>query len=74
MQADPRIFGTSYVANCSSVSGQDAFLEELSDHRYIEYFQSLEKFYEPGLPCELPMALEEGLKDDRKLRELEREV
>jgi hypothetical protein len=49
-------------------------LGEASDHRHIEYFQSLKKFHEPGLPCDLPMALEEGSKDDPKLHKLEREV
>ena len=31
-------------------------------------------FHEPGLPCDLPSALEEGLKDEPQLRELERKV
>lgn len=43
-QADPRVFGQSYVANCSSIDGQGAFLDESADHRHVEYFQSLEKF------------------------------
>lgn len=37
-QADPRIFGQSYVANTSSVHGQAAFLGEATDHSHIEYF------------------------------------
>jgi len=52
-QADPRVFGQSYVANCSSVDGQAAFREGESDHRHIDYFQSLEKFHEDGLPDKL---------------------
>jgi hypothetical protein len=40
-QADPRVFGQSYVANCSSVDGQAAFLREALDHRHVDYFQSL---------------------------------
>lgn len=73
-QADPRIFGQSYVANTSSVDGQAAFLGEQVDHSHIDYFQSLEKFREPGLPCELPAHIEESLRQDRRRQELELEV
>jgi hypothetical protein len=62
------------VANCSSVDGQAAFRDEESDHRHIEYFQSLEKFYEEGLPGKLPTHLEEALNRDPLLCELEKEV
>jgi hypothetical protein len=48
IQADPRIFGAAYVANCSSASGMDSFLGEKLDDRYIEYFQGLERFHEQG--------------------------
>ena len=73
-QADPRIFGQSYVANTSSVDGQGAFLGEQVDHRHIDYFQSLERFREQGLPCELPAHVEESLKGDLRLQELQAEV
>ena len=73
-QADPRIFGQSYVANTSSVDGQAAFLGEQVDHSHIDYFQSLEKFREPGLPCELPAHIEESLRQDCRRQELELEV
>jgi len=73
-QADPRVFGQSYLAKCSSVDGQAAFRDEESDQRHIEYFQSLEKFHEDGLPDELPAHLEEELKHDPHLYELENEV
>ena len=73
-QADPRIFGQSYVANTSSVDGQAAFLGEQVNHSHIDYFQSLEKFREPGLPCELPAHMMEDLKHDCRRRELESEV
>lgn len=62
------------MANCSSVDGQAAFRDEESDHRHIEYFQSLEKFHEEGLPGKLPAHLEEALNRDPQLYELEREV
>jgi hypothetical protein len=63
-QADPRVFGQSYVANCSSVDGQGAFLGEAADHRHVEYFQGLERFREDGLPCTLPAKLVAELKAD----------
>jgi hypothetical protein len=73
-QADPRVFGQSYVANCSSVNGQAAFLGEDSDHRHIDYFQGLERFHEQGLPYELPVDRRESLKQDPHARGLEQDV
>jgi Protein of unknown function (DUF3435) len=73
-QADPRVFGESYVANTSSVDGQAAFLGETSDHSHIDYFQSLERFRESGLPCEPPVHVKQRSKDDPQFRKLEKEV
>ena len=50
------------------------FLDEASDQRPVEYFQSLEKFREPGLPCKLSAHLVETLKTDAGLVELKRKV
>ena len=52
----------------------EAFLREPADHRHVDYFQSLEKFHEQGLPCELPARLEAALKSDPRFVELESEV
>ena len=73
-QADPRVFGQSYVANCSSVDGQAAFRDEECDHRHIDYFQSLEKFHEEGLPDRIPSHLEQKILRDPQLVELDREA
>ena len=73
-RADARIFGQSYVANLSSVDGQAAFLGEQIDHSHVDYFQSLERFREPGLPCDLPAHVEERLKKDPRSLELQAEV
>lgn len=77
-QADPRVFGDSYVTNCSSVEGLAAFLGEKTDHRHIDYFQGLEMFREQGLPDKLPVdrkkSLTESLKRDPRVLELEQEV
>jgi hypothetical protein len=73
-QVDPGVFGKSYVANCSSVAGLETFLHETTDHRHVGCFQSLEKFHEHSLPCELPAHLEHALKRDPRLLELQAEV
>src|SRR5271170_4850138 len=73
-QADPKIFGQKYVANCSSVDGPGAFLQIPADHCGIDYFQSLEPFHEDGLPTELPAALKDALKGDPELMELQNKV
>ncbi|OCK97279.1 uncharacterized protein K441DRAFT_675323 [Cenococcum geophilum 1.58] len=61
--------GCQYLGSWSS-----CFLGEATDHSYIEYFQSLEKFREPALPCELPAHIEDEVKQDEKVQELEEEV
>ena len=73
-QADSRVFGQSYVANCSSVDGQHAFRDEKTDDRHIEYFQSLEKFHEEGLPDKLPAHLEENISLEAERCELDDKV
>jgi hypothetical protein len=45
-----------------------------SDHRHVDYFQSLEKFREPGLPCAPPAHFEDRLKNDARLLELKSDV
>jgi Protein of unknown function (DUF3435) len=74
IQSDPRIFGAKYVAQCSSVNGQDAFRGEKTDHRHIEYFQSVSKYREEGLPCQLPAHLEEDIQRDPIICELASQV
>ena len=49
-EGDPRALGLSSVANHSSVDGQDTFRNDSNDHLPINYFQSLERFSEQGLP------------------------
>ena len=73
-QADPRVFGQYYLADCSSVSGMDVFLREKDDRRHIDFFQGLETQREEGLPGRLPAALEESLESDPGLCELADQV
>ncbi|KAN0085538.1 AdoMet-dependent rRNA methyltransferase [Elaphomyces granulatus] len=73
-QSDPRVFGQSYVANCSSVDGQATFLGEEAEHDHIAYFQGLRKFREKGLPCELPAQIKASLTRDPKILELKSKV
>ena len=70
LQSDPRIFGQSYVANCSAVDGQAAFLDEEADHTVIDYFQGLRRFRERGMPSRLPAAMEADLEKDPEIVKL----
>lgn len=56
------------------MDGQAAFRGEESDQRHIEYFQSLEKFREAGLPARLPSHLDEALTRDPKLCQIKSEI
>lgn len=49
-------------------------MEEPSDHRHIDYFQSVDRFLEPGLPHELPARLQDELNYDKLLYELQENV
>ena len=60
-QTDPRIYGQSYIANCSSIDGQGAFLDEPAETYHIEYLQGVSRFQETGLPCRLPAEREAQL-------------
>lgn len=44
------------------------------DYGYVDCFQGLKRFHEQGLPCRLPARLEEQIKQDPQLQELEAEV
>ena len=73
-QADPRVFGQSYVANCSSVDGQAAYLGESTDHEYVELFQRLEIVCADGCPCQLTEEMKDQVERDEGLIALEDEV
>ncbi|KAI9767322.1 MAG: hypothetical protein M1840_005731 [Geoglossum simile] len=73
-QSDPHIFGQSYVANCSSVDGQAAFLGEAAQHNHINYFQGLRKFREKGLLNRLLAKIETFLGQDSNLLELKNKI
>ena len=62
LQSDTRVFGQSYVANCSSVDGRSAFLGEAPDHSPASFFQGYGQFCEPGAPTELPAAMKAELR------------
>ena len=42
-------------------------LEEEADHSFIEYFQGVRRFWEPGLPCELPAEKLDALENDANI-------
>jgi hypothetical protein len=64
MQGDLNVLDQSYVVDCSSVDGMEAFLRGPAEHRHVDYFQGLEQFREHGLPSELPAAKSDKLGDD----------
>ena len=68
------MFGQSYVANCSSVDGQSAFLGEAPDHSTASFFQGYGQFCEPGAPTELPAAMKAELRPHPEAVALERQV
>ncbi|KAH9229106.1 hypothetical protein K456DRAFT_1753003 [Colletotrichum gloeosporioides 23] len=73
-QTDRNIFGSSYVANCSSVDGLGAFLGEQADHSAVNFFQGIEKFRESGAPNVLPAAIEKALWQKREVADLEEQI
>ncbi|KAI8309479.1 hypothetical protein K4K61_001645, partial [Colletotrichum sp. SAR11_59] len=73
-QTDRNIFGSSYVANCSSVDGLGAFLGEQADHSAVNFFQGIEKFRETGAPNVLPAAIEKALWQKREVVDLEEQI
>lgn len=70
-QSDTRVFGTSYVANCSSVDGDSMFTGRERDDTVTEYFQGLQQFREPGLPASLPLVMRKDLDTDPELCKLQ---
>lgn len=49
------------MLHCSSIDTVSAVLGEEDQSSHIEYFQGCEKFYERGLPGELPAEVEEKI-------------
>jgi hypothetical protein len=66
----PSYFRSKLRSELSSVDGQGAFLRENCDYSHIDFFQSLERFREQGLPHDLPARLEADLNLDLQLCEL----
>jgi hypothetical protein len=54
------------------VNGQKAFRGIECDDRHIEYFQSLKKYREEGLPCTLPAKFHKDIENE--LLDLAREA
>lgn len=57
-QSGKQVFGQSYIAQTSSVTGAQCFFRELTERSAVEYFQSFAHFYEPGLLVVLPARIE----------------
>jgi thiamine pyrophosphate-dependent acetolactate synthase large subunit-like protein len=74
IQENTKDYGQYYLANCSSVDGQAAFRGEQSHHRHIEYFQSLERLREDGLPNSLPAEVQVEVDNDADLLEFAKHI
>ncbi|KAJ5475343.1 hypothetical protein N7539_008409 [Penicillium diatomitis] len=59
-----------YLLHCSSIDTVSAVLDEEDQSEHIEYFQGFERFYEPGLPGELPAGIEQSILDKPELLEI----
>jgi hypothetical protein len=74
IQEDTKVCGQYYLANCSSIDGQAAFRGEQSHHRHLEYFQSLQRQHEDGLPNSLSAEAQVEVDNDADRLELARHV
>jgi hypothetical protein len=73
-QGGPRVFGDDYMAHCSSIHGQAAFLDEPRSHAHIAIFQTFERFHWLSLPNRLPAEKLEALDRDPAVHEMEEHV
>lgn len=71
---DAGTYPKDYVLHCSSIDTVSAVLGEEEDKSHIEYFQGFERFYEHGLPGELPAQVEERLLQEPELVEIKSRV
>ncbi|KAI3240761.1 hypothetical protein DTO012A7_2460 [Penicillium roqueforti] len=58
---DAGTYPKEYLLHCSSIDTVSAVLGEEEHSSHIEYFQGFERFYERGLPGELPAEIEASI-------------
>ncbi|KAJ5471326.1 hypothetical protein N7530_008683 [Penicillium desertorum] len=58
---DAGTYPKEYLLHCSSIDTVSAVLGEEEQSSHIEYFQGFERFYERGLPGELPAGIEASI-------------
>ncbi|KAJ5318323.1 hypothetical protein N7476_004743 [Penicillium atrosanguineum] len=58
---DAGTYPKEYLLHCSSIDTVSAVLGEEEQSNHIEYFQGFERFYERGLPGELPAEIEASI-------------
>ncbi|KAJ9481456.1 hypothetical protein VN97_g12019 [Penicillium thymicola] len=66
----PGTYPKDYLQHCSPIDAVSAILDEKDQSDHIEYFQGFEKFYEPGLPGELPANIEECILENSEILEI----
>ena len=62
------------MLHCSSIDTVLAILGEEDQSSHIEYFQGFKRFYERGLPGELPAEVEENILLKPELVEIRRRI
>jgi hypothetical protein len=75
---DPGTYAKDYVLHCSSINTVATVLDENPDEEgqldHIEYFQGFERFYERGLPGELPAEIEQSVLEKPELMEIKSRI
>lgn len=71
---DAGTYPKEYLLHCSSIDTVSAVLGEKEQSHHIEYFQGVEKFYERGLPGELPAEIEASILQMPELVDTRRQI
>ena len=71
---DTGTYPKDYLLHCSPIDPVSAILGEKKQSHHIEYFQGVEKFYERGLPGELPAEIEASILQMPELVDTRRQI
>ena len=71
---DAGTYPKEYLLHCSSIDTVSAVLGEEEQTSHIEYFQGFERFYERGLPGELPAEIEASILQTPEVVDIRRRI
>lgn len=71
---DAGTYPKEYLLHCSSIDTVSAVLGEEEQSSHIEYFQGFERFYERGLPGELPAGIEASILQTPEVVDIRRRI